>query len=125
MDQDKKIEQTFKEFEDVAKENPNIDVASLMINTLQNQQKNQVSSKQKKWAYAISLGLPPFGFLFALKFYLDDKDDAKSVGNICIILTIVSMVVLVLSSKLFFSGTGTSMQQLQQIKPSDVIQAGQ
>jgi hypothetical protein len=122
MDQEKKIEQTFKEYQDVAKENPNVDVAALMLSTLQNHDQNMVSSKWKKWAYTISLGMPPVGFLFALKFYFDDKEDARSVANTCIVLTVISVVFYVLLSKMIFSSSGASLQQIQQIKPSDIQQ---
>jgi hypothetical protein len=123
MDQDKKLEQTFKEYQDVAKENPNVDMAALMINSLQNQNQNLVSSKAKHWAYIISIGLPPFGLLFAAKYYfLDNRDDAKSVGNICVILTLISVAAFYLLGKMLFSSSGTSIEQIQQIKPSDIQQ---
>lgn len=114
---DTKLERQVNEYAKLAEENPNIDAASLIINAL-NQKENVVSSKLKKWAYLISIGLPPFGLLFALKFYLfSEEDDAARVGNICIILTIISVAFIWITMKMIFSSSGTSMDQIQQITP--------
>jgi hypothetical protein len=121
MDQDKKIEEQIKTYADLGKENPNIDVASLMLNALQTPNKNLVNSKSKKWAYFISIGAPPFGLFFAIKYYFSNEDDAKQVANMCIILTTLALFGLWFSYKTLLSGSGVSPQQLQQIKPQDVI----
>ncbi|MCL5667381.1 MAG: hypothetical protein M1383_06450 [Patescibacteria group bacterium] len=122
MNPDQKIEKQFEEFQRVAKENKNVDVAALMISALSSQNKNLVSSRQKRWAYLVSIGLPPFGLLFALKFYLSDQEDASNVANVCVALTIVSVFFVWLMGKLLFSGSGASLDQLQQIKPQDIQQ---
>src|SRR4051812_39409353 len=103
------LEKKISEYQALGKENSNIDVASLMISALNSEKKNLVSSKQKKWAYLVSVGVPPFGFFFALKFYFGEEDDAKHVANICIILTCLSVLSFWLISKSLFSSTGTSM----------------
>lgn len=120
MDQDKKIEEEIKTYGDLAKENPNVDVASLMLNALNKPGKNSVSSKSKKWAYLISIGAPPFGLLFSLKYYFSNEDDAKQVANMCVVLTLVALGGLWLTSKVIFSGTGASVEQIHQIKPQDI-----
>ena len=125
MDQDKKLEQQFKEFQELAKENKNIDVAALMLNAVANQNKNLVSSRQKKWAYLVSVGFPPFGLLFALKFYFSGEDDAKSVANICVLLTLVSLILFWAIAKMIFSGAGVSLEQIQKITPKDIQQLNQ
>jgi hypothetical protein len=125
MDAEKKLERQFDEYLNLHKENKNVDIAGLMLNALQNQKKNLVSEKQKRWAYLISIGIPPFGFLFALNFYLSDKEDGKSVGNVCIVLTILSVLSFWAISKMLFSGSGTSLNQIQQITPQDIQQLSQ
>lgn len=125
MDPNQKLERQFQDYQNLAKENKNIDVASLMLNAIQNQNQNVVSSKTKKWAYLISVGLPPFGLLFALKFYFSEEDDAKNVAYMCIVLTIVSVLLFYFLMKVVLSGSGTSLQQIQQIKPSDIQQLTQ
>ncbi len=117
---DNKLEQQVSEYAKLAKESPNIDVASLMLNAL-NKKENLVSGKTKKWAYLISVGLPPFGLLFALKFYFfSGEDDASSVGNICVILTVLAMAFMWFTFKTMLSSGGTSLQQLQQITPQEI-----
>lgn len=117
---EEKLEQQVKEFTALAKENKKIDVASLMISAL-SQKDNNVSSRTKKWAYLISIGLPPFGLLFALKFYLfSDEDDASHVGNVCIVLTIIAVAFIWVMGKMLLSGSGTSLNQIQQITPKEI-----
>lgn len=126
MDADEQLAKQVQEYQSLAQENPNINVGMLMMNALSSQKQNLVSIKSKRWAYTISLGAPPFGFLFALKYYaFSDEDDAKQVAWTCIILTVVSVLMFWLASKLLLSGSGTSLQQIQQIKPSDIQQLGQ
>ena len=125
MDSDKKLEQQINEYQAIAKENPNVNVGLLMMNALQNQQKNLVLPKAKKWAYLISIGVPPLGLLFALKYFFDEKDDAKQTAWVCIILTAISLLIFWLTAKLLFSGSDTSLEQIHQIKPSDIMQLTQ
>jgi len=94
----------------------------LMANALQNQRTNTVSAKAKHWAYLIAVGVPPFGLFFAAKYYMSDEDDAKEVGRMCIILTVISVVMFFAFGKLFFSSAGVTPQQIEQIKPSDIQQ---
>ncbi len=123
MANEEKLNKEFKVYEDLAKDNKKVNVASLMINALQNQDRNLVTFKQKKWAYLISVGLPPLGLICALKFYFSDEADAKHVANICILLTILSVLSYWLISKMIFSGSGISdnqMQQIQQFNLNDI-----
>lgn len=119
MNEDKKIEERFSEFQALGKEDKNVDVAKLMLYSL-NQKGNVVSPKKKRWAYIISLALPPIGLLLALKYYFDDEDDARHVANMCVIITILSLLLAWISIKMLFSGTGTSLNQIQQINPKDL-----
>lgn len=125
MNTDKDLEKKIELYQSAAKNNPNVDVGMLMLNALQNEGKNKVSSKLKKWAYLISIGAPPFGLLFALKFFFDDEDDARDVAWICVTLTAVSLLLFVVGAKLLFSGSGTSLQQIQQITPQQIQELGQ
>lgn len=122
MDQEKKLEQEFDQLQNLAKDNKKIDVASLMLSALESQNQNLVSKKLRRWAYLISLGLPPLGLLFAIKFYFSTEDDAKRVAKICIFLTIVSLLLLWLFSKMFFSSTinNLNINQIQQLQNQDL-----
>ena len=120
MDQEKKLEKELQRYQELRKENPNLDVGTLMMNAIQNRKTNLVSPRGKKWAYLISIGLPPFGLLFALRYFFGPEDDAKQAAWVCVLLTVISILSLWLFGKLLFAGSGTSIDQLQQIKPSDI-----
>jgi len=127
MNEDKNLETEISQYQALAKENKNIDVAALMLNALKKdtENPNRVPTKWKRWAYFISIGLPPFGLLFAAKYYFDDKDDARHVANVCVILTVVGVLSLWLMGKVLLSSSGTSLDQIQQIKPADIMQLTQ
>ncbi len=119
---EEKLVEEFEIYQELAKQDKKIDVASLMISALEKQQSNSLPDKQKRWAYLISLIAPPFGLIFAVKFYLSGKDDGEQAAWICGALTAVAILLLVLFGKILLSGTGASLDQIQQIKPSDIQQ---
>ena len=117
---EQKLAKEFEEYRKLAQTDKKIDVASLMINALQKHQDNSLSSKEKKWAYLVSMLLPPFGLIFAVKFYMSDKEDGEQAAWTCAFLTAVAVLVLVLFIKLFSGAAGVNLKQIQQIKPSDI-----
>jgi hypothetical protein len=119
MDEEKLAEE-IKKIHELALGDKKIDVASLMINALQKHQANLLPVTEKRWAYFLALGVPPLGLLFAIKFYLSDKDDAKDAAMMCVLLTAVSILFLVLFLKVFTDGSGANLDKLQQIKPQDI-----
>ena len=120
MDQEKKLEEELFGYQKLSRENKNVDVASLMINAMQNQQVNMVSPKMKKWAYLVSIGLPPFGLIFAVKLYLSSQRDAKHVANVCVVLTILGLLPLWLFGKMIFSSIGPNTAQIQHLNLHDI-----
>lgn len=116
-----KLEKQFKIYAELAKDKK-IDVASLMIHALDTKDANLLSSGQKRWAYIISLGLPPFGLLYALKFWFSGKDDGQDAAWICLVLTAISVMLMVILTKMMFSGTTGQLEQIQQLKPQDIQQ---
>ncbi len=101
----KEIE-TYKE---LAKQDKNIDVASLMMNALQKHENNFIPIKQKRWAYLISVSVPPVGLFFAARFYYSNKEDGQEAAMTCIALTAISFLTLVLMGKLL---SGSSLNLL-------------
>lgn len=118
MNQDKKIEESLSEIQALGKEDKNVDVAKLMMYSL-DQKRNFVSAKKKYWAYIISLSLPPVGLLLALKYYFDEEEDARSLAKMCVLITIFALLLAWFSLKAIFSGTGTSLNQIQQVNLND------
>src|ERR1700741_3480591 len=106
---EEKLEQELEEYRKLAQADTNVDVASLMINALQKQANSSLTVKEKRWAYLLSLALPPLGFFFAAKFYFSDKDDGIQAAMICSVLTVVSILLTVLIAKSLLSGTGVNI----------------
>jgi hypothetical protein len=125
MDPDGQLAKKVSLYQEVAKENPNVNVGLLMVNALENQRQNMVSAKGKHWAYLISIGAPPLGLLCALRYFLGDEDDASQTAWTCVILTALGILMFYVSYKLFFASTNVTPQQIEQIKPSDIMQLTQ
>ena len=116
---EEKLAKEFEAYKELAKQDKKVDVASLMINALQKQQTNLLTVKEKRWAYLISLGLPPFGLLFAIKFYYSGKDDGEEAAWICGLLTAFSIFFFVLFAKLLFTSSGLTVDQVKNINIED------
>ena len=112
---EEKLEKEISALRELAAKDKKIDVASLMINAIQKQDQNSLSSKEKRWAYLTSLLFPPFGLIFCVKFYFSGKDDGESAAWTCGLLTAVSILFFILFLKVLISSSGLSSQQLQDL----------
>ncbi len=121
---DEKLENIVSEYAELAKDK-NIDTAALLMNALQQEDQNRLSTKTKRIAYLVSIAIPPSGFLFALAFYFSDKSDGKTTAYACIILTVISLVISIILFKTMFNSAGVTPAQLQEIKPADIYQLTQ
>ena len=122
MDLEKKLEDALKRYQELGQKNSQVNAQTLMMNALQNRKANLVSPRAKKWAYLVSVGLPPFGLFCALRYFFGDEDDAKQAAFVCALLTVISVVGLWLFGKILFSGSGATFEQIQQINPNDLRQ---
>jgi hypothetical protein len=121
---DEKLEQLVTEYASLAKDD-NIDTSALLMNALEQEDANRISPKTKRWAYLISIGVPPLGLIFVVWFYFSDKTDGKSAAIACLVLTGISCLMSYVLFKSILSGSGVTPQQLQQINPADVYELGQ
>lgn len=120
---EQKVLDELEQYRELAKQGQKVDLATLAINALQTAPANFVPHSQKRWAYLISLGFPPFGLLFALKFYFSGKDDGKKSALICVVLTVLSLLLVWLFFKLLLSSIGTTnLNQLQNMNANDLQQ---
>lgn len=117
---DQDLEKKIQDYSQLAKENPNVDVSLLMMSALKNENEKLTTAKSRKWPYIISLSVPPLGLLYAAKFYLSGDSDDRSAGNMCVILTVVSIVAFLIFGKVLISSSGTTPQQIEQITPQDI-----
>lgn len=119
---DQELSKKFETYQQLAKENPNVDINLLMSSALANEDAKAKTGKSYRWPYLIALGVPPLGLVFAVKYYLSGEEDDKNAANICVALTVISLLLFFALGKIMFSSSGTSLQQVEQIKPSDAIQ---
>ncbi|MBP9686283.1 MAG: hypothetical protein KBD66_00605 [Candidatus Doudnabacteria bacterium] len=122
---DKRLEQQITEIAQLAKENKEVDAAALMLQALQTHERNLLPASQKRLAYVVSLAAPPFGLLFAAKFWFSGADDSEQVAYTCIALTVVALVLVWLFAQSLVSGSGVDRAQLEQLTPQDVLQVVQ
>ena len=120
MDREKEVIKKFDQIQELAKENKNIDVAALMMNALQESKREEVDAKKKRWAYLISVGLPPFGLLMAARYYFSDKADGRRVALVCVTLTAVSLLLTWAIGAMMMASLGPQINQIQGIKPEDI-----
>jgi|SRR3989344_586619 len=119
---DEKFTKELETYRKLAEADKSVDAATLAIQALQNHEANEIPSRQKRWAYWISLALPPLGLFFAIKFYFSGKDDGRQAAIICAILTSFSCILFWLTSRALFSGTNVDLNQVKEIKPQDIQQ---
>ena len=119
------MENKIKTFRELGKENPNVNVNLLMMNALETESEKKTSGKSYKWPYLISVGIPPFGLIYVFKYYFSEDENDQRAAKICLFLTVISIIAFFAFSKALFSGSGTSLQQIEQIKPSDIQQINQ
>jgi len=119
---EKNVAQRLKDYGAAAAKSEGVDRAALAIAALEAAQfENHVTPKMKKWAYIISLGLPPLGLVFAGWYYFSDKTDGKRVATICAALTLVGGLILWFSvASLTSSLTPQTVDQFKNIKPEDI-----
>lgn len=121
MDKEKEISERIGKYQELRSGDKSVDIASLAVNELKNSG-NLVSAKARKWSYAGSLLFPPLGVFIALYFFLSDEQDSNTVAWICLVLTAVIILLLWLSFSLLLSGTGVSVDQIQEINPEELKQ---
>ena len=111
-----------KTYAELAQKDKRVDVAGLALAALQSHESNMLSPKEKRISYLISLSLPPLGLVWAFKFYFSGKSDGKHAAYVNVALTVISLILLLVLGKTLISGSGTSIQQIQQIQPQDYQQ---
>jgi hypothetical protein len=112
-------------YKELSEKNKGINLSALMINALQQRQDNKLTTKEKSHAYMVSFMLPPFGLIYVIKFLFSDKGDSKKAALICIILTLLSFILFTVALKAILSGSGVTLNQIEQIKPQDIYQLAQ
>jgi hypothetical protein len=97
-----------------------VDISTLMLNALEKERENRLPTRQKNMAYFISITFPPFGLIYAIKFYFSGASDGKRTALYCVLLTIFVIVLTTFVFNIILSSSGTSLEQIQKIKPSDI-----
>ncbi len=120
--QDEDLVKQLKEYQELKSTNPNVDVNLLMLNALDNATKEQVQKTPSRFIpFSLSFGLPPIGLFIAIKYWTGTEQD-KQTAKICVLLTVVSIILFFAFSKLIFSSSGASINQINNIKAQDIQQ---
>ena len=115
MNEDK-LNKQIEMYRELAKHDKDIDVGKLMLTALnESAPENAVPARQKRLAYFVSIGFPPFGLLFALRFAFSSYDDGLKTAMYCTVLTAASVITFALIFKSVLSSSGLDSQQLQQV----------
>jgi hypothetical protein len=111
---DEDLSKKLAEYQAIAAQNQNVDISALMINALEKEQENKLSTKQKALGYFISIGFPPFGLIFAVKFYFSGTSDGKKAALYCVLLTVFTIIVTTMLLNILVSSSGQSIDQFKQ-----------
>ena len=122
LTEDELVEQ-IKKIEDLAEKDKKIDSGALIANLLamQNQSKSSMTGNEKVKAYMVSVLFPPFGLIYAVKFFTRRTQDSKNAAILCVILTIASSLLLIAIAKSAFSSL-SGLGNLQNIDPNSLYQ---
>jgi hypothetical protein len=120
MNSEQKVSEQFQQYKELADKNKNIDLARLMISTLEQARREEVAAKKQHQAYLVSVGLPPFGLFFAAYYYFSDKPGGKHVAINCLILTGIALLIAWGITSLLMSSMGSTAGQLPAINAEDI-----
>lgn len=117
---DQELERKVKEYSELKKENPDIDMNTLMLSALEAEHRKFENKKFYKWPFIISVSLTPIGAIYAIKYFLSGEEKDRNAGYICLALTAASILFVVFLSYIFTSSSGVDVRQIQQITPADI-----
>lgn len=120
MDDERQAARKIAQYAELAKEDKKIDASALMISALAQTQQAEIDAKKKRWAYLVSIGAPPFGLIYAAKYYLDGTADGKRTAWICLILTVVSLGSAWLIGRALLSSAGPQLQRIPSIDANEM-----
>jgi Na+-driven multidrug efflux pump len=118
MNQEKESAQRIERYKQlVAEKGP--DAAALMIAAMEEERQAEIETKKKRWAYLVSVGLPPFGLYYAYRYYFKGTPDGKRIALICVVLTVVSLLASWLIAQAFLASMGDQLQQIQMLNADE------
>ena len=121
MSKEDDLQKKLEYYQELAKNDKNIDISALMLNEFQtvHEDDKQLSHSSKRWGYTISLLAPPFGFIFAVKFWFSGKEDGRTAALICIALTVFSLTAITWFMNSVLAGVGFDLNQLEEVQNTD------
>lgn len=122
MGTEENISKQIREYQELGRQNKNIDVAALAMTAMAQARQEETGRRKKRWAYLVSIGLPPLGLLCAAYYAFGSKPDGKRIAINCIILTAAALLLTWFVGKLFFDSLGGAdvSSQLQDVKIDDL-----
>jgi hypothetical protein len=121
MNGEQNLEQKVAAYAALAKDNKNVDVGALLASAMEQERLDRVDAKKRSRAYLISALLPPFGLLYAVRYYFSGKTDGKRIASMCVVLTVLALAVGWLIGGAMFGNTPTgSLEQMKTMNLEDV-----
>ncbi|MDB4940038.1 MAG: hypothetical protein JWO40_463 [Candidatus Doudnabacteria bacterium] len=117
---DEALAKELQQYKEIAAVNKNVDISALMLNALEKEQENRLTTRQKTVAYFVTVTFAPFGLIYAVKFYFSGASDGKKTALYIVIITFAVIGIISLMFNAIISTSGTSVQQIQTIKPDDI-----
>jgi hypothetical protein len=121
MPDEKGLEEQFNKLQELSKQNPDVDVSSVMISALEAQHADKSKAKIRRWVYLASIGLPPIGLFIAAYYYFFSEDsDRNQVAIWSAALTLFSLLIayitftVMLSTATQSTGQSINLDQLKQ-----------
>lgn len=97
-----------------------IELTEQMLQALEQPWNDAVPRKKRLTAYFVSLAFPPFGLIYAVRYYFSQFSDGKKVALYCVLLTIFVIVATTMLFNVIMSSAGVSLDQIQKINPNDI-----
>ena len=125
------LETKLADIQEISKKDPSVNATALMITALEQEHKDQSEIKHKRWAYLVSIGLPPLGYILAIYYrFFSAKKDGINLAWWCAGLTTFSILVsyitlqIILGAATQSSGQQFNFKQFQQT-PTELRQVVQ
>lgn len=115
------LENKLASIQQIAQTDEHIDATALMISALEQEHADQTETKNRRWAYLASLGLPPIGYGIAIYYrFFSGKKDAIRMAWWCIGLTTFSIIISIFTLRVILNaatqatGQQVNVQTLEQ-----------
>lgn len=121
MSSEQEVVKKIEQYQELAKTDKNVDVATLALNELERANQAQAAGKRRWLAYFIAVGFPPFGLIFSVYYFFRNRPGDRRAALWCVILTVLALLLVWWSMRLLISSFVPPGSNLSNIKPEDLL----